>query len=436
MKVLALTHAHLNPEGLSPVSCERADSIVAAWGERLNWDIDVVYTNGTKWHGIWPEGAGLKVNIIRQDAPDDLKMGTSHLFSKTLQTLVGKKQFASAASLVNKRITKRIRSVFAEEGFALPHEVMLAERWGVYLSLAKDINSKHYDFIFVCVGHGDEYLLQTALTLSRELRIPMIVDFRDLWSEHHVPGRFTDKQRKQLHRIEKRLLVNTVLISVPQKHMATLLKKWATAPVYLLSHSAYADKSWEDGHVITDEFTMQYAGKLYPGGPGMRMLLELIKKLSEAQLYKPVKCHFFVDDIETLLRLAKAHGVESNISINGWVSPSVLWKNMRSAHLLIIPDAGVAENFPLLPTKTFQYAHSGRQILGLSPYKNLEMQEFLTHFNAGTFCTNVDDAVKWITQLSFEKGQYESLPPLRKVAMRTDVAVEYGTEIEKLLANR
>jgi len=436
MKVLALTHAHLNPEGLSPVSCERADSIVGAWGEGLKWDIDVIYTNGTKWRGIWPEGNGLKINIIRQTATNDLLMGPPGLFSKGLQALIEKKQFAGAASLFKNRITKRIRKVLSEKGFALPHEIMLAEKWGIILSQVNEIRNKQYDFIFVCVGHGDEYLLQTALTLSRKLHVPMVVDFRDLWSEHHVPGRFTGNQRKQIQRIERKLLVNAILISVPQKHMATLLRKWATAPVYLLPHSAYADKSWEEGHVNSGAFTMLYAGKLYPGGPGLGMLLELIKKLSQAQLYKPVKCHFFVDDVETLHKLAIANGVEGSISINRWVSPSELWKNMRSAHLLLIPDAGVAEDFPLLPTKTFQYAHTGRQILGLSPYKNPEMAEFLSHFNAGTLCTNVNDAVRWVTQLSFEKGQYELLPPLRKLAMREDVAMEYGAEIEKVLVHR
>jgi hypothetical protein len=126
----------------------------------------------------------------------------------------------------------------------------------------------------------------------------------------------------------------------------------------------------------------------------------------------------------------------NNISINGWVTPSELWKNMRSAHLLVIPDAGVAENFPLLPTKTFQYAYTGQQILSLSPYPNAEMQEFLELYNAGKTFTHVNEAAKWATQLSFQKSLYDSLPLLRKVALREDVAVEFGREIEKVLAHK
>jgi len=435
MKVLALTHAHLNVEGLSPVSCERADSIVGAWAEGLNWDVDLVYTHGTKWRGIWPEGQGMKVNIMGVEAPEELRMGAAGLFSDTLQALIGEKKFIGAASLVNQRLSKRIRKVLAEKGFVWPHEIMLAEKWGLYLSQVSAINSKEYDFIFVCVGHGDEYLLQTALTLSKKLQVPMIVDFRDLWSEHHIPGRFTDKQRKQIHRMEKKLLVNTVLISVAQKHMASLLRKWATAQVYLLTHSAYIDSSWQDGHVISNEFTMLYAGKLYPEGPGLKMLLELIKNLPQAPLYKPVTCRFFVDDTATLRKLAENYGVENHIFICGWISPSELWKNMRSAHVLVVPDSGVAENFPLLPTKTFQYLYTGRQILSLSPYDNPEMSEFLEQLDAGKAFTNVNDAEKWLVQLSFEKSLYESMPQLRKVAMREDVAVEFGREIEKILVH-
>ena len=179
MKVLALTHAHLHPDGLSPVSCERADSIVGAWAERLNWDVDVVYTSGTKWRGIWPEGQGLKVNISIQDAPQELRMGAADLFSTTLQTLINKRQFASAASLVNKRVGKRLRKLISKAGFALPHDLMIAKKWGLFLSRADDIKSQRFDFVFVCViiaiikfGMFDRRIVTQLLAVSHFFNIP------------------------------------------------------------------------------------------------------------------------------------------------------------------------------------------------------------------------------------------------------------------------
>lgn len=435
MKVLALTHAQLKKGGLSSVSCERVDSITGTWAEKLNWDVDVIHTSGTKWAGIWPNGKGLKFNIIAPTAPDDILHNESVLFSEQARTLWAKKQIPAIFDLATRRATNRVRSILAKTGLMWPGELASAGKWGDYLSTLRDITTKKYDFIFVCVGYGDEYLLQTGLTLSQKLKLPMVVDFRDLWSDHHDPGRLTEKQKKQIRAYEQKLLANTVLISVPQKHMMALLKKWVKIPVYLLSHSAHVEAGWQDGQIVRNEFRLLYAGKLYASGPGLKMLLDLIKKLSTLQLSTPFKCYFFVDEPETLHKLAVSNGIAAFISVHGWVSPSDLWNDLRSAHLLVIPVADVAENYPLLPTKTFQYAYTGRQILCLSQFENAEMREFLHNFDAGFFTTNVDEAVKWVSHLSLEKTQYEALPPLRNVLLREQVAEDYGREIEKIIVS-
>ena len=433
MKVLALTHAHLNSDGLSPVSCERADSITGTWAEKLNWEVDVIYTKNTKWRGIWPEGKGLKINIIHEDAPQNLMMGEPQLFSALLKKHLAKRKIKDVFTLVSNRITKRTRISLAAKGLMLPYELAVGEKWGQYLLTTKTLNNKKYDFIFACVGYGDEYLLQTALVLSRQLNIPMVVDFRDLWSEHHEPHRFTAEQRALIRKHEIRLLKNTILISVPQTQMVTQLKKWVTQPVYLASHSAYIDKAWEDGHLIQNEFTMLYAGKLYPEGPGIKMLLELIRNLSQSQLRIPFKCHFYVDNTETLKQMAVAYGVSNYISANEWISPAALWKEIRSAHLLVITDLGVSEQHPMLPTKTFQYAYSGRKILCLFRYMETEMKELLEKYHAGMIFTNVAEATDWVKNITFEQEQYATLPPLRNVPMRQDIAINFGNEIIKVM---
>ena len=436
MKVLALTHAHLHPGGLSPVSCERADSLVGTWAGALHWDIDVVYTTGTQWRGIWPDGKGLNVHVIHQAAPSSLMMDKPQLFSSEIKALLAKRQYAKIFDLGIARISKRARKAFSANGLAIPFELAKAKQWGQALAGNERIKNSKYDLIFVCAGYGDEYLLETGLLLSEQLNVPMIVDFRDLWSDHHNEGRFTEKQKKVIRKLETRLLQKTVIVSVPQKHMATLLKKWLKAPVYLLAHSAYTDSSWKDGSVTSSEFVMLYAGKLYSDGPGLGMLIGLIKKLAAAHLYKPFLCRFFVDDPDMLKRIAEENGVSQYMDINGWVMPGELWQNMRSAHLLLIPDSGVAENYPLLPTKTFQYAYTGRQILCLSAYKNDEMQEFLDAHHAGIVTTNVDDAATWVAQLSFAKEQYEQMPAMRNVPLRAQAAHDMGIEIEKIMAQK
>jgi len=433
MKVLALTHAHLNKRGLSPVSCERADSITGTWAERLHWDVDVVHTSDTKWVGIWPDGAGLKINIIPATAPDGLMQTAPQLFSATMKALITQRNFMGIFGLTCRRAAKRLRHLLTTNGWARSRELVNAEKWGNYLAKVPAISTKKYDFLFVCVGYGDEYLLQTALTISEQFKVPMVVDFRDLWSEHHDPDRFTEKERKLIRRQEKRLLKNTKLISVPQKHLKLLVDKWSACPVYHLPHSAYVDPAWQDGRVIDKEFRILYSGKLYASGPGISMLLDLMKILPREVCAKPVSWHFYVDETATLRKRIEEQGITGNIVINEWTSPALLWQEIRSAHLLVIIDSSTLENYPILLTKTFQYAFSGRQILCLQKYNNPEMEEFLEYHDAGLVTTQVADAAAWITRMVLSGTLYESLPPLRNIPQREDVAEQFGHEVEKVL---
>lgn len=433
MRVLALTHAHLTPDGLSPVSCERADSIIGTWAEQLHWEVDAVHTKNTKWRGIWPDGKGLKINIITEQAPAGLMMGPQELFSQTVKKLLAGKKILPLASLVAKRMAKRLRAKLADAGLAMPVEMVKAKHWGRYLYSHTTIRDHKYDFIFACVGHGDEYLLQTALTLSELLHAPMVVDFRDLWSEHHEENRFTDKQRKLVRKYEHRLLANTILLSVPQKPMAAKFKEYLKIPVHLTSHSAHTESNWEDGKVVSDEFWMLYAGKIYAGNPGLDMLLSLLQKFAVENLPRPLKCHFFIDDTASFKKTVDQKGIARNVVIHEWVTPAAIWKEMRSAHLLLIFDGGFFRGMPLIMTKTYQYAYTGRPILALAKNGNETYEEFFKQYNAGKVCTTVDDAYQWIKELMADERQYKSMPPLRKVPTRAETAIEFALAAENLL---
>lgn len=433
MRVLSLTHAHLNPEGLSPVSCERADSFTGMWGQELNWSVDVVHTSHTKWRGPWPNGDGLKVNIIHQEAPHGLIMSAPVLFSVTVKKLLAQKNIGGLFSAFIKRISKRVRHVLSAEGFVFPYEIMLAEKWGAYLAASEAITTGKYDFIFVCIGFGDEYLLQTALTLSGKLGVPMVVDFRDLWADHHEAGRFTNKQRKLVRKYEQRLLSRTILVSAPQKPMVAYLQDRFNIPAHLASHSAYIESGWEDGRVIQDEFRLLYSGKIYWGNKGLTMIIDLVKKLSLEKLIKPVKCYFFVDDPARLNEVFLEMGISDHVVVSGWITPSALWKEIRSAHALLTFDSGMQGGMPLLMTKVYQYAYSGRAVLAMCPYGNSNYEDFFNASQSGSVCTTADEALQRVKNLVNDEQQYQLMPNFRKILSRTEVAIEFGRRIESVM---
>jgi glycosyltransferase involved in cell wall biosynthesis len=213
--------------------------------------------------------------------------------------------------------------------------------------------------------------------------------------------------------------------------MAGALEKWLHVPVYLASHSAHVDPAWKDGAVVSDEYRILYAGKLYAGSPGLTMLLELIQQLVKAGTDKPVRAVFYVDDTDKLRQLAEQYGITDHVSINGWVSPGDLWKEIRSAHLLITFDTGLT--MPLIMTKTIQYAHSGRQILALYIHHSPPYETFFEENKSGYIYYTVPLAVSRVQELIKNKEQYEVMPPLRKVPTRDEIARTYGHKIEELM---
>lgn len=433
MNALSLTHAHLKKDGLSPVSCERADSFVGVWAERLGWNIDVVYTKGTKWAGIWPGGHGLQVNVHEVVAPEKLYLLPQELFFEAFFKLFKKQLYGQMVTFTLRRLEKKLRAVLAGFHIARPLPLWKAKKWGELLLEQEWLNKKKYDFIFVCVGHGDEYLLETALSLSQKLNVPMVVDFRDLWSDFHLDGRFTDQQRQIIRKYEIRLLANTVLLSVPQQPMVAALNKFLDIPVHVSPHSAHVDPTWEDGEVVSDEFRILYSGKIYPNNPGQAMVLDMMVELARTKASKPIKCHFYIDDAAKLQKLVNDRNIADHVVIHEWVAPGKLWAALRSAHVLVSFDSGVDGGMPLLMTKTYQYAYTGRPILALCKYGNSTYQQFFDTYDAGVVRQNAQDAAKWVLEIAKGEQQYRTLPALKKVPDRASAALAYGQEIAQRL---
>lgn len=432
MKVLALTHAHLIKDGLSPVSCERADSVAFSWVTQLKWEVDIVYTSGTQWRGIWPNGKGVSAGILEILPPPGCLLDVQPLFFNELKAHLKKGKPGSALKLMSNRLQLRLRS-FLSERYVIDRAMEKAAKWGKYIGTKSDVRDRKYDLIFLTVGYGDEYLLQTAYTLSVLLNIPFVVDFRDLWSDHHEQRRFSPAQKKHIKSLEKKFLERALLISAPGTHMLELLH-WTKKEYFHLPHCAFKEDKWADGVPNTDIFTCLYAGKLYKSSEGLQMLLSVIKEIGSKKMYRPFKCLFYIDDIDALSLMVKQKGIEDFVEIYGWVSPEVLWQKLRSAHVLVTYDSCLPDNYPILPTKTVQYAYSGRKILSLKQYPDGAIESFLSSYNAGVICYNTIDAATWLADYSFNKELYTEMPELRAdVPERISFAKKYGEKIEEIL---
>lgn len=420
MKVLALTHAHLDKAGLSPVSCERADGFVYTWIMRCKWAVDIVYTKDTKWGGPWGNGIGLNANVITV-SPGSLMISEGS-FKYRIKSCFKEFRIGELMQMFGERVYAQLCFYFP-----LPKVSFLKARFWAS-TISKCLVDK-YDFIFVSSGRGDEYLLETGFRLSKKLSIPLVIDFRDLFSAHHDAQRFTIKQRIQFKKYERKIFERTVLISTPQLQDVDLLSTYAGTSVIQVSHSYYIRPEWNNDVQEPNEFCITYTGKLYASSPGYRLFLDFVRAINLR--FKRVFFQIFTDQPEAIQKDVNTKNLK-NVVISSWKTPQEIWRHLRQARVVLIYNSSVGEGRSLLPTKAFISAATGNKILFLYSYFDQAVENFVQEYNCGIQVQSVDNAVKW-----FERNYVDTTMELKKlnelIPERLMVSYQFGLSIEKKL---
>jgi hypothetical protein len=422
LKVLALTHAQLNSNGLSPVSCERADGFVFAWVTRCKWQVDIIYTEGTIWAGPWADGVGLPVNVIHV-SPTDL-IFQSESFRFQIKFYLRALKFKQFFLLLIERFYSQMCFYFP-----LPKLPFFKAR----LWANKVVRKLHtdYDLIFVSSGRGDEYLLETGYRLSKLISAPLVIDFRDLFSEHHDKSRFNEVQRRNFKNFELKVFKRTLLISTPQAQDVELLSAYATPPVVQVPHSYYILPEWEQNLEAPTEFVVSYAGKLYSDSDGYKLFLDFIKIINSK--YKKVFFKVFTNEVNVINTDIKKYDL-TNISVFSWQTPDLIWREMRKSRLSLIYNSSVAEGRNLLPTKAIMSAATGNSVLFLFSYYDKAVAGFLATYNCGGQFTTIDKAIEWFEEL-YKKSDLTIKQINLSLPERMEVGYNFGLSIEMALRN-
>lgn len=241
-------------------------------------------------------------------------------------------------------------------------------------------------------GHGS---LLLARKISYWLKIPLIVDFRDL------PDEFDPAHKKLRMKIEcwavRRALRDAALVTVVSPLWPHTLKDRFSYGNAKVAMNGYEGELPElsKGKDAVGEMTIFYAGTMaYGRDKSLKQLFEALDKLIEREVdISPIRVKIAGDyKKERFVRLKhyKSYPAFDHI---GKISRDESITNQQNASILL--NIASPEAPGVIPSKIFEYAKARRQVLNI-PSKTDVLAQFVLKSRIGECCETVDEIANYI----------------------------------------
>ena len=225
----------------------------------------------------------------------------------------------------------------------------------------------HHDAIVATYGPAANLLVGAAL--ARASGLPLVLDFRDLWTDLPFVRFASPAHAALLHAVETRILHAAAGITAVAEGMANHLRErsgLAADRVVTLVNGFDAtalELIHDDRHGDARPFTLCYSGSvyaIYDVGP----LLRAIRLLSDAGEITPASFRFltlgsFPSDVIAREGLADYHDRE------GFLPRKEMFARFGSADAFVAIESGDYGARMTYPVKVFDYLLTGKPVLGI-----------------------------------------------------------------------
>ncbi len=216
------------------------------------------------------------------------------------------------------------------------------------------------------------------------LACPWIADFRDLWTQDITTMRTRDLQFLQVS-LEKRTLRSAdMLIAVSDPWAERLRRRYSSHEIVTIPNGFDPD-DFSARPVVTQKFTITYAGVLYQGQRDPTVLFAALQKLIKSKLIRPddIRVRFYVPPEPWLVPLIQRYQLDEVVEVNGMIPrKEVLQREMESQLLLLLSWTNPKDT-GLHTGKLFEYLGARRPIIAIGGNRGA-MTQVLDETNAGT----------------------------------------------------
>lgn len=281
--------------------------------------------------------------------------------------------------------------------------------------------------------------LLVGYLLSRASGLPLVVEFRDRWSEdpYYPPPWW---RRKLNAWLETRIVNHAVGITTVSEPWAVRFRERFDKPVSVIANGFDAEDfhgetgpGWPDPKVLR----ILYTGGIYPG---YRDPSPLFAALGGApQLRGRVEVHFYGSDPQIITELAEAHGVADCVKLHGRVTHAEALRLQMEADVLLLMQWDDPREQGNVPGKFAEYLGARRPILVLG-YDGGVPATFVRQRAAGAASTDPGTLARQLEAWLAAKERDGRLAPLSDAAVagysREEQAARLGDFLQSLFTDR
>lgn len=274
--------------------------------------------------------------------------------------------------------------------------------------------------------------LLVGYLLSRASGVPLIVEFRDRWSDDPYYPR--PRWRGVCDRwLERRIVGRADGLTTVSEPWAITFREQYGKPVAVIPNGYDAEDfrgtvgaGWADPDVLR----IGYTGGIYPGYRDPSPLFRAIG--TSPDLRGRVEVHFYGSDPQIVSALARSHGVEGSVVIHGRVNHHEALKVQQSSDVLLLMQWDNPREQGNVPGKFAEYFGARRPILVLGLADGVPATEVRKR-SAGVATTDPAAIARWLKECLAIKRQQGRLPPLSDQAIAGLSRAEQAVKLERFL---
>ena len=252
-----------------------------------------------------------------------------------------------------------------------------------------------------------------ASRLSKELNLPWVAEFRDLWSQNHVWRRFQPLGWLE-ESLERRVIRRANALVTVSPLLASQLRELHKKQIWVVQNGF--DEQATTNTLLTEQrkFVVAYTGLIYPHTRAPKLLFDVLEDLlrSEAIDESELEVRFFGRKLGYVSQLLSKYPLLSKVVlIGGEIDHESALREQRHASVLLLLESTSTRARGVFTGKLFEYLGASRPILAFGP-KGGAIDMLLQETKAGELVTNIEEAENvlqnWIEQYK-EKGYVQFL---------------------------
>ncbi len=277
------------------------------------------------------------------------------------------------------------------------------------------ISEKNIEIVFSTAPPFSNHLI--GKQISEEADIPLVVDYRDLFTGNHFENNLSAKAFRRKKELEKSWLSKAAGATVLDEHARGIVKEIGSEhspKIKVISHGFdledYIRASDSTLNYQKGKLNWLYSGLFYESNQPDNFLHAMKELINEKpEMKNSVALHFQGGLDNRIKNLTKKLGLHSLTFDYGYIPHEVAVANLMSADVLWM-ISNFDENLKQIKSgKLFEYIGSKKTILGL--VHDGEAQNHLRRYRAGFWAkpTNIEDIKATIFEI-FEKWKEGELP--------------------------